>query len=630
MESEVAWIELRTHFANTGDVANVRVIPIAFPVSRAPTRRLPSMLKILATIVGAAAFAAVAQAQVNYPTEAFNASAAGWTVTGGYLPQWNGAMSVCSGGHLRTNLYVPGTQGNFTSPLLGTSTGGSTTLTFDYRIHGYVSDTAIGPPSTPPFGTTNVQIGATATGPWTTVATFGNEAQTSACITKTITFTPPAGALYVRLNNVYSAGDNWWCFDNISAVEATGGCSGTPAPGNTTGPASPVCPGQSFTLGLQNSTSGTGVTYQWFASTVGATGPWTPVSTSATFGTTQTVDTWYYCAVTCGGSATGNSSVLAVPMAAAVAAFPRDFEGGCGGISAAGWSVSGTNLPFLAPVSAFGAGSNSAKFDFWNWNAGTSAILTSPTFPATGVGTKCFFDVAGTQYLPDLTLIDQITLEASNDGGVTWAPVAVMNNAATGVLRTAAPVSPNWVPTANDWASLDYVLPAGTNQIRFNALCGFGNTVVLDNISVGILPSSRHTKYGATCQAGFALSASPAPVAGVTYAYNQAGIPLAATGSGIYFGVMVLSFGQNFVGTPLNVLTGGIVDSPCNLHVASVDATLSFVSVTPTDSSVTLAVPAGISGVLLYAQSAALVTPVAPNNAGIVTSNAVRTFINTF
>jgi hypothetical protein len=34
--------------------------------------------------------------------------------------------------------------------------------------------------------------------------------------------------------------------------------------------------------------------------------------------------------------------------------------------------------------------------------------------------------------------------------------------------------------------------------------------------------------------------------------------------------------------------------------------------------------------VLLYAQSAALVTPVAPNNAGIVTSNAVRTFINTF
>lgn len=587
------------------------------------------MRKILATFVGAAALTAVAQAQVNYPTEAFNTTAAGWTVTGGYSPQWNGAMSVCSGGHLRTNLYQTGTQGNFTSPLLGTSTGGATTLTFDYRLHTYVNNTTIGSPSSAPFGATNVQIGATATGPWTTVSSFSDEAQSGTCITKTISFAPPAGPLYVRLNNVFSGGDNWWCFDNISVVEATGGCSGTPAPGNTTGPTT-ICPGASFTLGLQNSTSGTGVTYQWFASTVGATGPWSAVGANATLNTSQTVDTWYYCAVTCGGSTTGNSSVLAVATTPASVPFPRDFEG-CGGITAAGWTVGGANLPFLAPVSAFGAGSNAVKFDFWNWTAGTSAILTSPTFPATGAGAQVYFDVAGTQYSLDLTLIDQITLEASNDGGLTWASVAVMNNAATGVLRTATPVSPNWVPTANDWASLAYVLPTGTNQIRFNGLAGYGNTIALDNISVGILPSSRHTKYGATCQTGFSLGASPAPIMGTTYAYNQAGIPEAATGSGIYFGVMVLSFGQNFVGTPLNVLTAGIVDSPCNLHVASVDATLTYVSVSPTDNSVSLAIPAGIApGVLLYAQSAALISPVAPNNAGIVTSNAVRTYINTF
>lgn len=589
------------------------------------------MHKILAAFVGTATLVATAQAQVNYPLQTFNANSAGWTITGGYQPAWNGTMSVCSGGHLRTNLYVPGTQGNFTSPLLGASNGGSTTLTFDYRIHDYVGNTSIGPPSAPPFGTTNIQIGASAAGPWTTVSTFSDEAQSATCINKSITFAPPAGALFVRLNNVYSGGDNWWCFDNISVVESAGGCSGTPAPGNTTGPAAAVCPGQSFTLGLQNATSGSGVTYQWFESAVSAAGPWTATGTSAAYATSQAVNTWYYCAVTCAAStATGNSAVLAVPMAAAVAAFPRDFEGGCGGISAAGWSVSGANLPFLAPVSAFGIGNNAAKFDFWNWAAGTSAILTSPTFPATAAGTKCFFDVAGTQYLPDLTLIDQITLEASNDGGVTWAAVAVMNNAATGVLRTANPVNPNFAPTAGDWASLDYVLPAGTTTIRFNALCGYGNTVVLDNISVGILPSSRHTKYGAACQAGFALGASPAPVAGTTYAYNQAGIPEAATGSSIYFGVMILSFGQDFVGTPLNVLTAGVVDSPCRTHVTSFDALLTYVSPTPINNSVTLAIPGGVSGVLLYAQSAALVVPVAPNNAGIVTSNAIRTFINTF
>jgi hypothetical protein len=36
------------------------------------------------------------------------------------------------------------------------------------------------------------------------------------------------------------------------------------------------------------------------------------------------------------------------------------------------------------------------------------------------------------------------------------------------------------------------------------------------------------------------------------------------------------------------------------------------------------------AGVLLHAQSAALVTPVAPHDAGIVTSNGVRPFLNTF
>lgn len=36
------------------------------------------------------------------------------------------------------------------------------------------------------------------------------------------------------------------------------------------------------------------------------------------------------------------------------------------------------------------------------------------------------------------------------------------------------------------------------------------------------------------------------------------------------------------------------------------------------------------AGVLLHAQSAALVTPVAPHNAGSVTSNGVRPFRNTF
>ena len=90
-------------------------------------------------------------------------------------------------------------------------------------------------------------------------------------------------------------------------------CAGTPTPGNTTGPAV-AGSGASFNLGLQNTTAGTGVSYQWFVSTLSAGGPWTPFGTStATVSTSQTVDSWYYCEVTCStGPSTGSSTVLAV------------------------------------------------------------------------------------------------------------------------------------------------------------------------------------------------------------------------------------------------------------------------------------------------------------------------------
>ena len=94
---------------------------------------------------------------------------------------------------------------------------------------------------------------------------------------------------------------------------------------------------------------------------------------------------------------------------------------------------------------------------------------------------------------------------------------------------------------------------------------------------------------------------------------------------------MILSVGQNFPGTSLTTLSAGLIDSPCNLHVASLDLLTSFVSGTATDASVSFSVPAGApAGFLVYSQGAALIVPVAPNNAGIVTSNAIRSYINNF
>ncbi|MBX2979024.1 MAG: T9SS type A sorting domain-containing protein [Flavobacteriales bacterium] len=100
-------------------------------------------------------------------------------------------------------------------------------------------------------------------------------------------------------------------------------CAGVPDPGNTTATVCAVLTGGNATLGLQNPTLGTGVTYQWFSGP-SSTGPWTSFGGSAATQAATGIDatTWYYCEVTCtspdGGAASSNPiSVNAVEPACA-------------------------------------------------------------------------------------------------------------------------------------------------------------------------------------------------------------------------------------------------------------------------------------------------------------------------
>jgi hypothetical protein len=80
----------------------------------------------------------------------------------------------------------------------------------------------------------------------------------------------------------------------------TGGCFGTPAPGNTLASDNPVCSGYPFTLSLQTPIFGTGVSYQWQYSADGME-PWTNTGASLPeLVTSQTAATWYRCLVSCG------------------------------------------------------------------------------------------------------------------------------------------------------------------------------------------------------------------------------------------------------------------------------------------------------------------------------------------
>ncbi len=129
--------------------------------------------------------------------------------------------------------------------------------------------------------------------------------------TGSLVYTPSATGTYRFYLHLTACGAQATCRNRQVSCPNTN-CAGTPAPGNTTGPAN-ACVGQAFTLGLQNATAGAGVTYQWQFDNGG--GFTNFGAGAATQSTTQTVPTSYRCIVTCTASGfSGTSNVLSVGM----------------------------------------------------------------------------------------------------------------------------------------------------------------------------------------------------------------------------------------------------------------------------------------------------------------------------
>lgn len=92
-------------------------------------------------------------------------------------------------------------------------------------------------------------------------------------------------------------------------------CNGNPTPGNTiSSNGSALCNGATTVLTLQNPTLGADVSYQWFNSTDGIT--FSPITgaTSPTYSITAAVDEYFYCAVTCSGFTTTNSTTTHITI----------------------------------------------------------------------------------------------------------------------------------------------------------------------------------------------------------------------------------------------------------------------------------------------------------------------------
>jgi hypothetical protein len=139
--------------------------------------------------------------------------------------------------------------------------------------------------------------------------------------------------------------------------------------------------------------------------------------------------------------------------------------------------------------SAYASGTGSAKFDFKNANAGITQSLVTTVFTAVGAGNYLTFDRA---YSPGLSGTDSLIIESSTDGGNTYSNLSRMfgNSNGKGTLNTTDYVN-NFSPTSGgQWASNIFILPSGTNKIRFKAVSGNGNNLYLDNICLKSLPNT--------------------------------------------------------------------------------------------------------------------------------------------
>ncbi len=166
-----------------------------------------------------------------------------------------------------------------------------------------------------------------------------------------------------------------------------------------------------------------------------------------------------------------------------------------------GWATtgSGTMRWLYDPVSAYGSGTGSAKYDFWNAPNGTTQYLATSTFTASTSGDSLTYDYA---YSPYSGSTDSIIIETSTNGGSSYSVLVRLygSTSASGPysLNTAPAQGSAFTPSSSQWLSKSWGLPAGTNRVRFKARSNFGNNFFIDNIAVesGSLYTQLNVKMG--------------------------------------------------------------------------------------------------------------------------------------
>ncbi len=512
-----------------------------------------------------------AKAQFTPTTYNFNANATGWT--GDILRTT--ATTACGSASMRKNMYSSVTTGNMVSPLIPGSTagnwGGQVTISYKYKVANWSANTV----GTNPWGSFDVQYGATATGPWTTFATVSQETQNGTCITKTHTFTPPAGNLYIKWSAFWTAGDYYINFDDVVLSQlAPPACSGTPnIPVAVLTGSNNVCAGATKSMTASGFTGASGLTTQWMVSNTPG-GPYTDVSggTGATTNsyTTATLaaGTYYYvCTSTCTSiSATSTSNEIAVTVNALPTivltvpnsgAFCGTQQMSATGASTYAWtpasSLSSTTGSSVTFTGTSGVTVNVTGTDA-NGCTGTAAqavTYTAPTAITMSSTVPNFCGTGGTATISASSSAPYTYVFSALDGAVLSNATASSVDATvsqTSAIRVTGTDAATGCAAQATYSVGLYPLPTATVTTTASGVCPGTPATINSGLSAG--------NFSAVC-----IPVAPLTIpASAAYLANNGAMSVALT-SGTAddggWGNIPIGFNFNFFGTSYNTLNAG-------------------------------------------------------------------------
>jgi len=156
-------------------------------------------------------------AQVNYSQTWALTGLNSWTNSGTFAGSRTTTGFCATTASVRSNLYYAGSW-NFMSPALTGNNAGLITMSYQYKIINYSGGGAT--PNN--FGDFKIQFASATAGPWTDVAGSAistNHVPSTTCATKTVTFSPSLGSLYVRFVATWATGDYYLYFDDVTITQ---------------------------------------------------------------------------------------------------------------------------------------------------------------------------------------------------------------------------------------------------------------------------------------------------------------------------------------------------------------------------------------------------------------------------